>query len=66
MEVLPQALALPGRGAWVYHNTIRELGVPSSSSGSVPSIGHILLYTGEDNGSFRLLPFPSQSWSCGP
>ena len=66
MEALPQALALPRKGAWVCHDTIKELGVSSSSGGFVPSIEHVLLYTREDNRSFQLLPFTSQSWSCGP
>ena len=52
IKALSQALALPKRGVWVCHNMIRELRVPFSSGRSVPSIGHVLLYTGEDNRSF--------------
>jgi len=47
-----QALALLEKEAWVYYNMIGGLGVQSSSVGSVPSIAHVLLHTGEGNGSF--------------
>ena len=63
---VPLHLALLRTKVWVHCNTIRELRVQPSSSRSVPSIGHILLHTGVDNGSSQLLPFPSQSWGCGP
>ena len=56
--VFLQAPALLGAGVWVCCDTIGGLGVPS--------IGHIPLHTGVDNGSFRLFPFPSQPWGCGP
>ena len=61
-----RALALLGKRARVCHDTIGGLGVQSSSGGSVPFIEHVLLHTGEGNGSFQLLPFPSQPWGCGP
>ena len=51
---------------WVRHDMIGGLGVQSSSGGSVPSVGRILLHTRESNRSFRLLLFPSQPWGCGP
>jgi len=47
-----QALVLLRRGVWVRHDIIRELGVQSSSGGSVSSAWHILLYTGVDNRLF--------------
>ena len=51
-ETFFQALALLGKGAQVRHDTIGGLGVQSSSGGSVPSIGYVLLHTGEGNRSF--------------
>ena len=51
----------------VCHNIIGGPRVQSSSGGSAPSIGCVLLHTGMDNGSFRLFPFPSLSQLCyGP
>ena len=52
MEVFLRALALLGKGVWVRHNMIEGLRVQSSSGGSVPSVGCILLHTGEGNRSF--------------
>jgi len=52
MGVFLQAPALLGVGVWVHRNMIGRLGVQSSSGGSVPSIGHVLLYTRVDNRSF--------------
>ena len=64
--VIPQALALLGTKVWVCHDTIKELRVQPSSSRSVSSAGHVLLHTRVDNGSSRLLLFPSRSWGYGP
>jgi len=60
---IPQALALLGTRVWVRRDTIRELRVQPFSGRSVPSIGCVLLHTGGDNGSSRLLPF--LSGMCG-
>jgi len=65
-EAFLQALALLGTGVWVHHNAIRGPRVQSSSGGSVPSVGCVLLCTGVDNESFHLLLSPSQSWDYGP
>jgi len=66
VEAPLQTLTLLGAGVWVRHDKIGGLGVPSSSSESVPSIRRVLLHSGGDSVSSRLLPFPSQSWGCGP
>jgi len=65
-EKLPQALALLGTRVWVCHDMIRELRVQSSSDRSVSFVEYILLYTGVDSGSFRLLSFSNQSWGYDP
>jgi len=51
-EALLQTLALQGAGVWVCLDTIRGLGVQSSSGGFVPFVGYTLLHTGVDNRSF--------------
>jgi len=51
-EAFLRALALLEKGVRVCHDTIRGLRVQSSSGGSVPSAGRVLLYTRESNGSF--------------
>jgi len=47
MEAFFQALALLETGVWVRHDMIGGPGVQFSSERSVPSIGHILLCTGD-------------------
>ena len=58
MKASLQTLTLLGVGVWVHHNKIGGLGVQSSSSKSVPSIGHVLPYSGGDSRSFDFSFFP--------
>jgi len=50
VEALLQVPALLETGVWVCHNMIGGPRVQSSSSGSAPSVGYVLLCIGVDSG----------------